>query len=970
MSRLKDVPELRRDGSNLSEVMQAVRETLQTFRGYRGDPLDTALTLREAIDRGVLMRNLFSPAGSTGSSVYTGPGGSGWPVDGPYIVDLTHPPTPEGLDVVAAISNLLVKCSTPAYTAGHGHALTVVYGAKWPTATVTPPTFVDAVELFRFAGTVSGYSTNPATRWCIWIKWLSKDGVLSADPAGGTNGFTVTTGQDVSLLLEALASKITSGQLHATLNSSIDLIGAADSVSGSVNARIKSLNDTLQPQINALALTPDYDAGTAYAIGTTVKYASALWQCKAATTAGTAPVLPGNAAYWDKVGDYDSLATAVGAHEAGITALNFVDATSTSASARALSNLHAQVNTPTTGVAAVAASAFSAAETAVTDTEALALRAESLETSVNHGTTGLATKASVTQVATAKSEAIAASASVTDTISARLNTGDFAAVQTQSSASASAVTGLQAQYTVKIDAANHVAGFGLATTSKYGEWDPSWGVVALGASQAGVGIQPHDALLNESFSGRKLGDVTNSGVVDTSDYLALTKYDTGLSILAAEKTYIETVLGPKLSSDPVKYSVYLKPAVTTSEFGVQASRFYVAPPAHASATEPVSGLFKGFVWVDTSVAPNVTKYRNSVGGWSSSPTALPFVVVAEPVYDESLNEILAPGVYMEGAYIKDLNADRITAGTINADVVNVINVTAVDIEAGSVMTGTLESTGTAVVGGTAVKAWKINGDGTATFNTAVVRGTMYASAGLIGGNTIDSTSIHSGTTGYGTGTGFYLGSNGTFSLGDKFTWDGTTLAINGGGTFSGALSAATGSFAGALSAATGSFSGSLSAATGSFAGSLTAATGSFAGSLSAATGTFSGSLTASAINAVDTINIAGNAVTIPLSAYTSGTSATFLTYTAQTLAVVASGGKILITGEFFLEEAIPGSRAYVYLKRSGTTIKTYSLQPEGKFNFVYVDEPAAGTYSYTILLDATGLMQVSERLLYTLETKK
>ena len=37
----------------------------------------------------------------------------------------------------------------------------------------------------------------------------------------------------------------------------------------------------------------------------------------------------------------------------------------------------------------------------------------------------------------------------------------------------------------------------------------------------------------------------------------------------------------------------------------------------------------------------------------------------------------------------------------------------------------------------------------------------------------------------------------------------------------------------------------------------------FAGTLSAATGTFSGSLTASAIGAVDTINIAGNAVTIP-----------------------------------------------------------------------------------------------------------
>jgi hypothetical protein len=57
----------------------------------------------------------------------------------------------------------------------------------------------------------------------------------------------------------------------------------------------------------------------------------------------------------------------------------------------------------------------------------------------------------------------------------------------------------------------------------------------------------------------------------------------------------------------------------------------------------------------------------------------------------------------------------------------------------------------------------------------------------------------------------------------------------------------------------------LDAANGSaaFAGELRAASGTFAGSLSAASGTFTGTLTASAVNAVNTINIAGNAVTVP-----------------------------------------------------------------------------------------------------------
>ena len=58
--------------------------------------------------------------------------------------------------------------------------------------------------------------------------------------------------------------------------------------------------------------------------------------------------------------------------------------------------------------------------------------------------------------------------------------------------------------------------------------------------------------------------------------------------------------------------------------------------------------------------------------------------------------------------------------------------------------------------------------------------------------------------------------------------------------------------------------GTLWGADGIFSGDLLAARGTFAGDLSAARGTFSGSLTADAVNAVNTINIAGNAVTVPV----------------------------------------------------------------------------------------------------------
>lgn len=60
------------------------------------------------------------------------------------------------------------------------------------------------------------------------------------------------------------------------------------------------------------------------------------------------------------------------------------------------------------------------------------------------------------------------------------------------------------------------------------------------------------------------------------------------------------------------------------------------------------------------------------------------------------------------------------------------------------------------------------------------------------------------------------------------------------------------------------FGGNLNAAGGTFSGNLSAAGGTFSGSLAAANGTFSGTLTASAINAVNTLNIAGQAISVPI----------------------------------------------------------------------------------------------------------
>lgn len=163
---------------------------------------------------------------------------------------------------------------------------------------------------------------------------------------------------------------------------------------------------------------------------------------------------------------------------------------------------------------------------------------------------------------------------------------------------------------------------------------------------------------------------------------------------------------------------------------------------------------------------------------------------------------------------------------------------------------------------------------TAEFANAVVRGTVYASAGsftgsiyassgAVGGVNISGGGLNAGGfTGYAWPAsgqnGFHLGPSGLL-LGNPY--DGKYFHVTAAGNV----------FAPGLSIVDG------------------AAT--FSGSLSAASGTFSGSLTADAINAVSTINIADNAVSVVVSAGGTGSEvATTISVPAgQTWKVVVIG---------------------------------------------------------------------------------
>ncbi len=186
MSDRKDLPT-----PSSTNFEARVRETLMTYLGRTGDPLDRGVTLRDLLDSGLAK---LKP-GRTPTSLSVG--GSTLPIQ-PQATetepDLTPPPTPTGFSVAAGLNNIFIEHDDPAYSQGHGHFRTRLYG-KTISAGDPLPAFADAVEIAQFTGSVHSHPSNLSTTWRLWVKWESSDGVLSVSPAGGTNGLEATTGK-------------------------------------------------------------------------------------------------------------------------------------------------------------------------------------------------------------------------------------------------------------------------------------------------------------------------------------------------------------------------------------------------------------------------------------------------------------------------------------------------------------------------------------------------------------------------------------------------------------------------------------------------------------------------------------------------------------------------------------------------------------------------------------------------------
>lgn len=1025
---MKDLPKIPEDALHvaLRKPLARVREELQRIMGTRGDDRDRAVRLGELIDAGIVS----IARSNTGPGVRPGPGvGGGGGGEEPYVPDLTPPPTPTGLTVTAGISFLLIECDPEIYTQGRGHAETIVYGAQWPLGEPTPPTFANAVRITSASAAPIAYATNPNTRWCIWMKWKSRDGVESTSPAGGTNGVQATTGQDVTQLLEVLTGQITESQLFSALGDRIDLIDGPDTLVGSVNAR---LADQLAVT-NTLILDEQTARSNADAAEASARNALAA-QLRGSYTGNDIDAITTGLLYQERVARVtqdDALAQQITLLSAGVgeqfdhlriwyfdsgveswtgngtpTAVNgwlrpasqasnphVISPVSLAVGATTYPQVKARirkVGTPTWegklywqrttdstwdearastetepsyDVNGIALLSFSPAWDGTINRIRLDLSTSSDGSNyfeidwvaIGRPAPG-ASAAALAQEQIARANADSALASDITTVNARLNTGGdtfqsivnvqntATSAQNTATTAASQITTLQSAITRSPAVlGDFAAGLTYWTNSRGGspdtvgtaagtiiDNDPDFGRCAQISNLSAVGnniglksvlaVAPgrtyrmivrfkvhtlpsdgsvqinamwawlDDAYGNINSSFGPSTTISTAGQVVSIEYLISDVVATGVAAWGAGTKYLrpllrlntaETGLVLRVQSlrvedvtDARSNAAAIQQEITTraSETGALQAQYTVKVD--------VNGYVSGFGLASTAnnAAPfsefAIRADRFYVAS-PSGPGIAPIVPFVVNTTTQTVNGVsVPPGVYMDAAFIKNGTIIGAKIANLTVDNAKLISVSAAKLTAGSIAVGQfIQSTG--YVSGSS--GWRINGNGSAEFSGVIVRGTIIATAGSIGGNTIDATGMQSSTYTANV-AGWRLNSNGTGQIGGFVVGTDHIRSTNYSAGSAGWRLDRAGNF----EANNGTFRGG-----GTFSGALQAATGTFAGSLSAATGTFSGSLTAAAVNAVNTINLAGEAVTVPRSAYTAGSIALSSTTAWTTIASVA-----------------------------------------------------------------------------------
>jgi hypothetical protein len=386
---------------------QSVSESLDILTGRRGDIIDRAVTFRDLLDTGVLklVKGLGTGSTSGGVSVTN-------PNTGPDGLPIQLPTQPENFVVSGGFGVIFLSWTLPPY---NGHDYVEIYRLQRTTG-AAEPTLAQAEaagvytryygDLYQFTDTNVGSQEN----WYYWIRAVNKNGI--AGPYYSSTGVNATTALDYLYI---------SGLIDDILDDDVNGLG--------LNTTIDALDLNITQLENFTGYSSTYNGDTLL------------------TRIGDVETVAGNAAT-----------------SAQLQSEQTARATADSALAADITTLNSTVYDQTTGVAATYSGLQTEISTRASADSALATRATALEATVNDGTTGVAaTYAGLQSEQTARANADSAIASDVNTLSVTVG-NNTSSIQTVSSA-VSGPNGVESKYAVKVDTNGHVSGFGLISTA-------------------------------------------------------------------------------------------------------------------------------------------------------------------------------------------------------------------------------------------------------------------------------------------------------------------------------------------------------------------------------------------------------------------------------------------------------------------------------------------------------------------------
>lgn len=703
---------------NAQEVARAIKQILDVREGRTGDKLDANVTFRDLVNAG--LAGLQPVGGGSSSRLPIVPPSAA--VDDGYdpTTDLTPPPAPLGFAAVgmfAAIklSWLLPNIENYAYTEVWRHTENVL-GNAVRIGTTPNQLYTD-------------YVGNRQTYY-YWIRFVTQADITG--PYNGTNGVAATSADDPALLLELLTDEIKTDQLFPALETRINLIDAPDTTTGSVNARVKVVQDIASVKNRTFysATAPTSTVLVPLTLGDlwfdtddgnkAYRWTGSLWQLVTDTRVGQL-VTDLSTEVTSRVGGDLAETRRRDALYAGSFAGTgnsykiFVQATQPVGTQ--IGDIWSWVD-PTTGT--VTFSRFSGlqwVDSAANKRAAVykgALQNPPLtdivigdlyfdtdttdrKVYVWSGSTWSVKQTAIPEVAAFVYSEEVARVDADGALGQRITT--VSATKTRTYYQTTAPAG-----TTQIPLVEGDLWFDTDDNNSVYRWSGSQWQSGRDGSIAIVDARVTNvetAKIGYCTIGNIAGDQTDK----TSCLAAGGTWVVGLPLATAVKqvsvtdgttsaTLEQRFTAQKDTNNTLlaKYTVKIDIgghvtgfglASTTntdapvSEFGVRADKFFLAPPSFSSATAPTTGNYKGRAWINTSVTPNVTKYWNGTA-WVDDSTALPFVINTTT---STINGVTVPaGVYIDTAFIGEATIKKAQIGSLYADRIEAGFTSSVDIE--------------------------------------------------------------------------------------------------------------------------------------------------------------------------------------------------------------------------------------------------------------------------------------------------